>query len=642
MESLFKRRLPVGAETLKNSGVHFRVWAPRRARVTLLLTEGPGANPSEAEICRWPLEREENGFFSILVSGAAAGTRYCYQLDNEPDLFPDPASRYQPEGTHESSQVIDPDQFRWTDTAWKGLYLKGQVLYEMHIGTFTPEGTWLAAARELQKLSEIGITVLEIMPVFEFPGNFGWGYDGVDIFAPTHLYGTPDDFRQFVDAAHAAGLGVILDVVYNHLGPEGNYMDQFCGCFFSDKYKNEWGQAINFDGPESGPLREIFIANARYWVSEFHLDGYRLDATQQVFDASPEHILKAICREARRSAHGKSILLIAENEPQKAELVRSPAGGGLGLDALWNDDFHHTSVVALTGRKEAYYKDYNGSPQEFISAAKYGFLYQGQFYSWQKKRRGSSTQGIPPFAFINYLENHDQIANSMYGMRLHQLTGPGAYRAMMGLMLLLPGTPLLFQGQEYSASSPFLYFSEMPPQLASLVLKGRTQFLAQFPSIGTDQGLKMLAHPSDPTTFVHCKLNPADRILESRACLLCRDLLRIRREDPVIRTQGESGLDGAVIAPQAFALRFWGPEMNDRLLLVNLGTQLHFEYIPEPLLALPEGRAWEILWSSEDVRYGGNGTPKVENESSWDIPGYASLLLLSGVRPATGDVMGDR
>ena len=263
------------------------------------------------------------------------------------------------------------------------------MIYELHVGTFTPEGTWAAAARQLPELAAAGITVLELMPVSEFPGRFGWGYDGVFPFAPTRLYGTPDDFRRFVDGAHAVGLGVILDVVYNHLGPDGCVLRQYAPEYFTDRYANEWGDALNFDGDGSGPVREFFVANAGYWIDEFHLDGLRFDATQQMFDASPDHVLAAAARAARAAARGRRVLLVAENEPQDTRLVRSPDQGGYGLDALWNDDFHHTGRVALTGRREAYYTDYLGRPQELISAAKRGFLYQGQHYSWQNQARGT-------------------------------------------------------------------------------------------------------------------------------------------------------------------------------------------------------------------------------------------------------------
>jgi maltooligosyltrehalose trehalohydrolase len=443
----YNRRFPIGAEPAIG-GVHFRVWAPQATRVELLIGTDHPSQPEE-------LEPEAQGYFSGFVPGAAAGDLYCFRLDGREQLLPDPASRYQPEGPFGPSMIVDASQFEWHDVHWNGVSLAQQVIYEMHIGTFTPEGTWQAAGRQLPELSNLGVTVLEVMPVNDFCGSFGWGYDGVNFFAPTRLYGAPDDLRGFVDEAHRAGLAVILDVVYNHAGPTGNFLKDFSKDYFTDRYENEWGEAINFDGPNSDPVREFFISNARYWISEFHLDGLRLDATQALFDASEKHILGELVETVRQAAAPKSAIVIGENEPQVSKLMRPPEERGYGLDGLWNDDFHHSAMVALTGHNEAYYADYLGRPQELISAAKRGYLYQGQYYRWQKKRRGTPTGRIKPAAFVNYLQNHDQIANNGRGWRVHRMTDPGLYRAITALFLLSPQTPMLFQGQEFGASSPF-------------------------------------------------------------------------------------------------------------------------------------------------------------------------------------------
>ncbi|HYP08136.1 MAG TPA: alpha-amylase family glycosyl hydrolase, partial [Bryobacteraceae bacterium] len=381
------------------------------------------------------LERESDGYFSGIVDEASAGTRYSYRLDGG-DVLPDPASRYQPDGPHGPSVVVDPAVFRWNDAAWKGLELARQVISEIHIGTFTREGTWEAAIRELPAIARTGITVLEVMPVAEFAGEFGWGYDGVQWYAPSHLYGTPDDMRRFVDAAHSLGLAVLLDVVYNHLGPDGNYATRFCKDYVTSKYTTDWGEAINYDGENSGPVRDFVTGNATYWVDEFHIDGLRLDATQNIYDDSSDHILGVITRAVRDAAQGRKTIVIAENEPQETRLVRPAEKGGYGMDGLWNDDYHHTAVVALTGRSEAYYTDYRGTPQEIISAMKYGYLYQGQYYKWQKQRRGTTSLNIPKSTFITFLENHDQIANSASGKRMHQLSSPSLHRAMTAVTLL--------------------------------------------------------------------------------------------------------------------------------------------------------------------------------------------------------------
>jgi maltooligosyltrehalose trehalohydrolase len=620
------RRLPVGAEVAPD-GVHFRVWAPQRQRVEVVFEEASEEWPVEFE-----LTPEKGGYFSGLVPGAGAGALYKLRLDGG-DAFPDPASRFQPQGPHGPSQVVDPATFPWTDEGWPGVGRDGQVIYEMHVGTFTREGTWKAAERELAELAELGITLIEVMPVAEFPGRFGWGYDGVDLFAPYHLYGEPDDFRRFVDRAHAAGLGVILDVVYNHLGPDGNYLKQFSPAYFTDRYKNDWGQAINFDGDGAGPVRELFLANAGYWIDEFHLDGLRLDATQDVKDASEDHILAAVVRRARAAAGERSIYTVAENEPQHTQLVRPPEEGGCGIDALWNDDFHHSTQVALTGRNEAYYKDYKGSPQEMISLVKYGYLYQGQRYSWQKQRRGTSGLGLPAAAFVNFLQNHDQVANSARGERCHKLASPGRFRAMTALTLLAPGTPMLFQGQEFCASGPFLYFADHNPELARAVRDGRLEFLSQFPSLAMPETQAGVPDPESPESFERCKLDLSERERHATCYALHKDLLRLRREDPVFRNQGKGWLDGAVLEDEALVLRFFGEDAEDRLLLINLGRDLELEPVSEPLLAPLTGMRWQVLWSSEEPRYGGSGAPPPEDkEGRWRLAGQAAVVMKLVIR----------
>jgi maltooligosyltrehalose trehalohydrolase len=611
---MFHRRLPIGAEVQAEGGVHFRVWAPRRKTVHVAHERG-----------ETPLASEGNGYFSGLVASAGPGLAYRYRLDGG-NTFPDPASRFQPEGPHGPSQVVDPRAFEWNDASWRGSGAQGQVIYEMHVGTFTREGTWRAACRELAALARLGITLLEVMPVAEFPGRFGWGYDGVNLFAPTRLYGTPDDFRHFADCAHREGMGVILDVVYNHLGPDGNYLKEFAAEYFTDRYENEWGEPINFDGPQNKPVREYFTANAGYWVDEFHLDGLRLDATQQIFDASPRHILVDVTARVHEAARGRATFIVAENEPQHMKLVQPPSEGGYGLDALWNDDFHHSAHVALTGHSEAYYSDYAGSPQELVSAVRHGFLYQGQWYSWQGKRRGTSSRGADPTVLVNYIQNHDQVANSARGLRGHLLSSPGKWRAITALLLLAPQTPMLFQGQEFSSSSPFLFFADHHAELARQIRKGRAEFLSQFPAIGTRGTQERLADPGDIATFRRCVLDEAERTGNREALALHADLLALRRGDAVFSTPRTEGVDGAVLSGDAFVLRFTRAA-QERLLLVNLGRDLELRRAPQPLLAPPADMAWRVLWSSEEAKYGGEGTPPVERESCWRLPGESAVVM---------------
>jgi maltooligosyltrehalose trehalohydrolase len=570
------------------------------------------------------MSSQEGGYFACHVPEASAGTRYRFRLDGA-GPFPDPASRFQPDGPHGVSEVVAPDAFDWHDAGWAGVRLQGTVLYELHVGTFTREGTWRAAERELPRLRDLGITAIELMPVAEFPGKFGWGYDGVDLFAPTRLYGTPDDLRRFVDRAHALGLGVILDVVYNHLGPDGNYLREYSDTYFSNRYVNEWGDAINFDGDGSGPVRELFVANAGYWIDEFHMDGLRLDATQSIYDASREHVIAAIARRARESARDRSTLLIAENEPQDVRLLESPERGGFGLDAVWNDDFHHTARVAFTGLRDAYYTDYGGTPQELISAMKRGWLFQGQRYVWQRKRRGTPAPGLAPERFVTYLQNHDQVANTGLGNRPAEFSSPGRYRAGTALLLLGPCTPLLFQGQEIGAETPWKYFADHVPELARKVRDGRVGFMSQFRRIAMPETRVLLPDPGDPATFESCNLAAARG--SAAAAALHHDLLRVRRENPFTREEDGVPFDGAVLSSHAFVLR-WPSRGGDRLLVVNLGPDLRLEPAPEPLLAPPLHARWRTLWSSEDPRYGGLGTPPLDNDDvGWRIPGECAVLL---------------
>jgi maltooligosyltrehalose trehalohydrolase len=620
------RQMPVGAEVLPGGGVEFRVWAPRRKNVSVVLEGGVDLNVGDESILL-PLTSEGTGYFSGIIKEATEGSLYRFQLDDDERIYPDPASRFQPEGPAGPSQVIDPSRFQWNDQNWRGVTLKGQVIYEMHIGTFTPEGTWEAASHYLGELSDIGITLIEVMPVSEFPGQFGWGYDGVDHFAPTRLYGVPDDFRAFVDQAHAKNIGVVLDVVYNHFGPVDNYLRMFSLDYFTDRYETDWGEALNLDGKNSGPVREFIIANALYWIREFHLDGLRLDATQSIIDRSPEHIVQALTRKIRADAKNRSIIVIAENEPQDVRLIRSADDGGFALDAIWNDDFHHAGRVALTGHNDGYYSEYLGTPQELISAAKWSFLYQGQYYTWQKNLRGTPTFSLDPCKFINYLQNHDQVANSARGDRVHKLTSSGRYRAMMTYMLLIPQTPMLFQGQEFCASAPFRYFADHEEDLANTVRQGRADFLKQFGSLTTQDMQDQLPDPADPANFESCKLDQSERQTHAEAYALHRDLLALRREDPVFRAQRTDWMHGAVVGPEAFILRFLGGEEGDRLLVVNLGRDLNLYPVSEPLLASPEESHWEILWASEAALYGGEGIPPLNTEGNWYIRGQAAVVL---------------
>lgn len=610
------RRLTVGAELQPGGGADVRVWAPACARVELV-------RPDRNETL--PMEREADGHFRVFDPSASPGGRYWFRLDQE-RLRPDPASRCQPGGPHEASAYVDPRAFGWTDGAWGGISRHGQVLYEMHVGTFTREGTWAAAAGELPALASLGITTVEMMPIAEFPGRFGWGYDGVGLYAPEHAYGTPDDLRAFVDRAHAAGLGVILDVVYNHLGPDGNYLHEFSPDYFTDAYTNDWGRAINFQGPSAA--RQYFVQNARYWIEEFHFDGLRLDATQDIRDESPRHVIAEIVDAARAAAGTRSILVVAENEPQDTAIVR-PEPAGWGADALWNDDAHHSAIVALTGRREAYYRDYQGTAQEIVSCSRFGYLFQGQWYAWQEKRRGTPALDLPPEQFICYLENHDQVANSASGRRLHQLAAPARLRALTAWLLLGPATPMLFQGQEFASSKPFLYFADHAGELSEAIRRGRGEFLTQFASI-TDPGIfDALPCPDDERTFASCRLDPGERERHREAYALHRDLIALRRGDAVLSHAGAIRPEGVVLGPGVFLLRYIDRTHGDRLLVISLERDLDFTSVREPLIAPPSGARWRLVWSSEAAEYGGRGTPPIAIDLAPRIPGACALLFVA-------------
>jgi maltooligosyltrehalose trehalohydrolase len=599
--NVMRRTRPVGAELVDDNepGAHFRVWAPTHAKVTLVL-EG-----------RELAMQNEDGYHAVFASGVRAGARYRFRVGDE--LLVDPASRFQPEGPFGPSEVIDP-RFAWTDGEWRGIDPAHHVFYELHVGTFTREGTWAAAMAQLPFLADLGVTTLEIMPIAEWAGTRNWGYDGVNLWAPTHNYGRPEELRQFVDRAHALGLAVILDVVYNHFGPSGNTMFTWSP-LYKASHDTEWGEALAYG--EAG-ARAYYAANAAYWIDEFHLDGLRLDATQAIHDDGDPHIVAEIVR-AARGATERRIFVVGENEPQDCGLF------DMGLDALWNDDFHHSARVAMTGLADGYLHDYRGTPQELVSAIKHGFLYQGQFYPWQSNPRGTPTRGIERRQFVHYLENHDQIANVGFGERLAEIAPPALLRAMTAVLLLGPELPMLFQGQETGSTRRWLYFVDHAEELKDPIRKGRAHFVAQFARLASPEAQAMLPDPCDEETFRRCLLDD-DRTDANPYIRLHRDLLRIRRYDPAF-TRGD--VDGAVLSPHVFALRFFGERpVDERLLLVNLGPTFREGSVPEPLIAPPRDTGWRTAWSSENPEYGGHGTPHVFTRKRFALPAQSAVLLM--------------
>ncbi len=596
----------------------FRVWAPEARAVDVHVEQ-----PRPLTLA---LEPELDGYFVGTSTEIQADALYKYSVDGE-GPWPDPCSRYQPLGPHGPSQITDVARYRWQDAGWRGARLAGQVMYELHVGAFTREGTFAAATERLDALRDLGITMIELLPVAECPGRWNWGYDGVQFFAPYHHYGEPDDFKHFVDRAHALGIAVILDVVYNHLGPDGNYLRCYSPHYFSRGHRTDWGEALNFDEEYCVGARDLVTNNAKYWLSEFHLDGFRLDATQAIFDSSSPHVVAQLVAECRAST-ARDIVLIAENEPQRGEQLLPADRGGYGLDGMWNDDFHHAMRVALTGSRDGYFVDYTGSAQELLSCLKHGFLYQGQYYQWQNKPRGSPLRGVPRHACVHFLQNHDQVGNTGIGDRVHSYVSPCRYRAATALLLLGPQTPLLFMGQEFLASNRFMFFADHTPELRRLVHQGRREFVAQFQAYATEAVQRALRDPGDEQTFLDSKLDWREAELRSEALELHRDLLRLRREDPVIAHAAELEIDGATLSESAFVLRWFAPDECDRLLLVSLDREQRLAPAPQPLLAPPRDKSWQLLWASEDPRYGGHGViDPVSNDGRWRIPAECAVLL---------------
>ncbi len=609
--------LDIGASWLGDGRSRFRVWAPERRSVEVALEAKGGLR-------LLPLERAAGGYFEG-VHPARPGDRYKLRLDGG-DAFPDPAARFLPDGPHGPAEIVDPSAFRWTDAAWRGLSPRGQVIYEVHAGAYTEEGTYAALAAQLPSLRELGVTCLELMPVHTFPGRFNWGYDSVGLYAPCARYGRPDDLRRLVDEAHRLGLGVILDVVYNHLGPDGNYLGQYSGRYFSAKHRTDWGDPPDFEEPA---VRHFFVENAAYWIAEYHLDGLRIDATQDFRDGSRRHVLAELSARAREAAGARPILLVAENEPQDVALVTPERGGGMGCDALWVDDFHHSARVAVAGGSEAYLQDYQGTPAELLACALRNGLYQGQWYGWQQQRRGTPLWTQPPERVVFFLQNHDQIANGLGGQRLHHLAGERRARALTTCFLLLPQTPMLFMGQEWFAGPRFDFFADHGGELGEAVKRGRETFLSQFPTAAHAIRSEGFHPPAGEEAFRRSRLDPAEREREGHRgpLALHRELLKLRREDPLFSSQDPRAVAGAALSPEALALRF-SAGGEDRLLLLNLGATLRLQPCPEPLLALPRGRRWRLLLSSEEVRFGGAGASfPTGEEAPFLVPGQAAVVL---------------
>jgi maltooligosyltrehalose trehalohydrolase len=575
--------------------VRFSVWAPKTERVSVIL-----AGRARAGV---PLQHHGKGVFEGTIRGLRAGDDYLFQLgDGRP--LPDPVSRWQPRGVHEASRVVDPAAFRWTDRRWTGVEVNDLVIYELHVGTFSEAGTFAGVADHLAELARLGVTAIEIMPVAQFPGERNWGYDGVFPYAPQHSYGGPDGLRRLVNAAHEAGLAVVLDVVYNHLGPEGNYLGEY-GPYFSGTYTTPWGHPVNFDGADSDEVRRYVIDNALYWITEFHIDALRLDAVHAIFDFSARHILEELGDAVHEQGRvlGRRTLVIAESDLNDPRLLRDRERGGYELDAQWSDDFHHAVHVALTGERRGYYADFGGV-EPVARALRDRFVYDGRYSAFRRKRRGAPALDVPSQRFVVAIQNHDQVGNRARGERLSTLVSPAQLKLAAATVLMSPYVPLLFMGEEYGERNPFLYFvSHGEQKLAEAVRRGRREEFASF-GWGDD-----VPDPNDAQTFRRSKL---DRTLSAvgahaRLYALYRDLLRARKEERALRP-GDSRIHVWFDEVEETVAMELVPEQGAPLLAVfNFAAEDREARVPSV-----SGGTWRLRLTTEDERYGGRCAPPCE------------------------------
>lgn len=512
---------------LVRDGVRFRTWAPAARDLALVLHDGRAAG-------EFPVPRDDEGMFDRIVDGAAAGDRYSYRV-NGGDLRPDPASRFQPDGVHGPSQIVDPSAFAWTDARWGGRPAADRIVYELHVGTFSPEGTFAGAAARLDALRDLGVTVIELMPLADFPGARNWGYDGACLYAPSRVYGSPDDLRNLVDRAHRLGIAVALDVVYNHLGPEGAYLSQFNDRYFTDARSTPWGRAVNLDGEGSAMVRRFIVDNARHWIREYHFDGLRLDATHALLEEYSGAIVRELAQ-AVRSDSARPVFIHAEDDRNLASIVEDVSRGGWGLDGVWADDFHHVARRLLAGDTFGYYADFRGTARELAETLRDGWLYHGQKSPRLGAERGTDASRVPMYRFVVCLQNHDQVGNRPMGDRLHSSISAESWRAASTLLLTAPMTPLLFMGQEWSASTPFRYFTDLEEGLGRHVTAGRRREFAEFPQFSDAGARDAIPDPQDKDTFESSRLNWSEREEPAHRTVLelYRALIALRLDHPAL------------------------------------------------------------------------------------------------------------
>ena len=585
----YRHAMPFGAQ-FTDGGVRFRLYAPSAERVELVY----GAPDAERVAT---LEKSADGFHVIECADAPAGTPYAFRIG---DLtFPDPASRFQPDGVHGRSVVVDPLAFTWPDDGWTGIPWTSHVFYETHVGTFTPEGTYAAAQTKFDHLASLGVTAIELLPIAEVPGARNWGYDGVLPYAPTHNYGTPDDLKRFVSAAHARGFAVYLDVVYNHFGPEGNYLNAYAPEFYTDRHKTPWGAAIDVEAGNRDAVRAYFIENALYWLMEYRFDGLRFDAVHAIYDGEDRHFLRELAATVNARVD-RPVHLVLENDANEAPLLEA------GFRAQWDDDAHHAAHVAITGQEDGYYSDYAVDTIARVGRTiTQGFAYQGDPSVFRDgEKRGTPSAHLPLGSFVTFLQNHDQIGNRPFGDRIGALAPPDALRAMLAVLLLAPPPPLLFMGEEWNASTPFLFFADFEPELSALVTEGRRGEFAGFAEFSDPEKRERIPDPAAPETFAQSKLKWDEVGTPDHAAWLAyyTRLLAIRRDEIAPRIEGLLGSDASyeTIGARGLQARYRLHDGTTLALDANLGA--------EPLHGLAPSRG-TVLFTTHETASDGVAPP---------------------------------
>ncbi|MDX2185867.1 MAG: malto-oligosyltrehalose trehalohydrolase [Opitutaceae bacterium] len=583
---------PVGANVVEG-GVVYRVWAPEHRVIRTIVANEESATPRSLI-----LTEEGEGYFSGVDPEGKAGDLYHIDVDGQP--LPDPASRYQPSGVDGPSQVIDPSLFAWQANGWSRPSLKGRVIYELHVGTFTKEGTFLAAIKRLDDLVELGVNTIELMPVADFAGSRNWGYDGVLLFAPARCYGTPEELRMLVDAAHLRGLAVVLDVVYNHLGAVGNVLHRYSKRYFHENQSNGWGQALNFDD-DATAVRRFFIQNACMWLDEYRFDGLRLDAVHAIEDRSARHILSEIAS----AAHARGAFVIGEDERNQVTVLSPASEGGWGFDAVWADDFHHTVRVALTHQKEAHFRSFEGSADEAVDTLRRGWLYEGQYCPHLDAPRGTVARHRPPEQFVHCITNHDQIGNRPLGDRLNAAVSPEAYRALSMLLCLSPYTPMLFMGQEWAASSPFVFFTDLPGEVGEKIAEGRKGEFERYGANYDAETLMQMPDPQDPSAFERSKLDwsEAQKSGHREVLALYKACLKLRAQEPLFQSPPRNRWSVQKVGEDVIGIR-WTATEGDWLLLVGLATG-ETSVTENIFVRNRRDRRWKRIIGSNDAVFGG-------------------------------------